>query len=78
MTKPERKILERAHAAEVRAALTGSLHLLRTRSKLAEKLARDGFLHKTTVTLGGRFPVTVSGYELTHAGRFAYCSGCES
>ena len=23
---------------------------------------------------GGHFPVTVSGYALTHAGRYAYCS----
>lgn len=34
-----------------------------------------GLLAQRTITLGGRMPVT--GYELTHAGRFAYCASCE-
>jgi hypothetical protein len=29
------------------------------------------------ITLGGRFPVVVKGYALTHAGRLAYCLTCE-
>lgn len=78
MNKKELAVLEKAFDAEVRDALRGEgFGLIQTRSKLAVELVEKGMLQKKTVKLGGRFPVTVEGYELTHAGRIAYCETCK-
>ncbi len=79
MTKADRAILERAFEAEINAAL-GALPvpLIQTRSKRAAKLADEGLLSVARVTLPGRFPVTITGYALTQAGRLAYCMSCEA
>lgn len=74
MNARELDILERCFVAEITSALEGGPHVHQTRSKVAKSLADDGFLRENTVVLGGQFPVTITGYELTHAGRFAYCS----
>lgn len=76
LTKRELAILERAYSAEINSALSGALPIIQSRSRVAEQLAADGYLQKRTIELGGRLPVTVEGYELTHAGRFAYCATC--
>lgn len=78
MRKAELRILEQAFEREIDAALTrGKLHLLQTRSKLAEKLADEGYLSRAKVTIMGYPPVIVSGFELTHLGRMTYCATCE-
>ena len=74
MNKRELALLERAYAAEIDAAVRGhGLDMIQTRSKLADKLVADGLLEPRTVQ--SRY-VTVTGYGLTHAGRFAYCQTC--
>jgi len=76
MTKPELRLLEKAFEAEVNGALSAhGIHLLQTKSKVAVKLAEEGYLHFTQTTFHG---VTVSGYELTHLGRITYCASCNS
>ncbi|MGL4649947.1 MAG: hypothetical protein ACRC1H_11105 [Caldilineaceae bacterium] len=68
-------LLERAFMTEVAAALEGSPHPMQTRAtKRAEALVADGLLVPTTEVWRG---VTIKGYELTHAGRLAYCVTCE-
>lgn len=74
MNKRELKLLEKAFESEVNSALNGGVHLLQTKSMIANKLVNDGMLEKRTITLEGRFPVVIEGYELTHAGRLGYCS----
>ena len=69
----ELDILGKAFEREIDGALCGHNGLLQTKSKVAEKLVADGYLAKREYVIGIRFPVTVSGYELTHAGRIAYC-----
>ncbi len=78
MNKNEISLLEKAFDAEVSAALNNTgIHLMQTKSKLAEKLVEDGFLRKASIRMrGGAFPCTVDGYELTEAGRMAYCLSC--
>jgi hypothetical protein len=49
---------------------------MQTKSKVALKLVEEGYLIKDSQTIGGRFPVTVHGYRLTHLGRITYCVGC--
>lgn len=79
MNKAELKMLERAFAAEINGALSRSgLHLLQTRSKLAEKLVNDGMLKRAEVQFGGRLSVLVTGYELTQAGHLMFCACCET
>jgi hypothetical protein len=77
MTKAELKILEKAYACEINDALTQQpvTHLLQTKSKLAIQLAERGFLKHTKDKWRG---VTFEGYELTHAGRLAYCASTDS
>lgn len=76
MKKAEMNILECVFDAEVKGALSGGVHLFQTRSKAAEKLVSDGLISKAKTTLGGRFPVTIEGYELTELGRLTYCTSC--
>lgn len=74
MNKQQLTILERAFCAEIDAALMGGPGVIQTRSKVAKELEDDGYLSTATVSLGGRIPMTITGYVLTHAGRLAYCS----
>ena len=75
MDKKRLALLEKAFDAEVSAALRGhQLHIMQTKSKLAETLAEEGLLAKCKVQISG---ATVEGYELTHVGRMAYCMTCD-
>lgn len=74
MNKRELDILEKVFSAEICTAVSGDgLGIFQTKSKLAQELENGGYLKKETIVLGGRFPVTVSGYRLTLLGNFAYC-----
>lgn len=70
------KLLEKAFIAEFEEGAHGMLGVMQTKSKLAEKLTEEGYLYKDKQTIGGRFPVTVHGYRLTHLGRITYCTSC--
>lgn len=75
MNKQELDLLEKAFNAQVDHAITGrGFSLIQTKSKLAEKLADEGYLQRQEITLGGRFPIVISGYELTILGNLAYCT----
>jgi len=75
MDKKRLILLEKAFEAEVRAALHGSqLHMMQTKSKLAETLVEEGRLSRCKVKVSG---VTVEGFELTHFGRMEYCMTCD-
>lgn len=75
MTKRELDLLERAFDAEIRVAFEPHrLPLIQTKSKIARKLVDAGLLQEVEVTTGRRFAITVRGFALTHAGRYAYCS----
>ena len=77
MNKRDLSILERAFAAEVDAAMAGHGLPFQTKGKRVAELAVEGYLRRVDVVIPGRFPVTVSGYELTHQGRLAYCMTCD-
>lgn len=71
MNKRELALLERAYKAEVKAALSNHvIHLIQTRSALAEKMVEEGYLTKCKMVVSG---VTIEGYELSHLGRTSYC-----
>ena len=79
MNKAELTLLEKLFEREVEAALNKwPSHLLQTRSKVAAKLAEDGYLQTRRIQLpGDRLgPIVVEGYELTHFGRLTYCATC--
>ena len=46
------------------------------KSKAVASLHERGYIQPLTRTLPGRLPVTVTGWELTEAGRFTYCLNC--
>jgi hypothetical protein len=69
------KLLERAYNAEIDAALNRHpLHLMQTKAALAKTMVDEGYLAECKVTVSS---ATFDGYELTHAGRMAYCIWCE-
>lgn len=76
MDKRSLNLLEKAFSAEIAEGADGGVGLMQTKSKLAEKLVEEGYLVKGEETLGGRFPVKIKGYRLTHLGRITYCSTC--
>lgn len=75
MDKKRLRLLEKAFDSEVHAALHGSqLHMMQTKSALAETMVEEGLLAKCKIQISG---VTVEGYELTHVGRMSYCMTCD-
>lgn len=74
MTKAELSVLEKAFSAEVERRLP-----FQSRSEIAHRLAKEGYLQPMEITVGAgtRFPVVVKGFQLTHAGRLAYCITCD-
>jgi hypothetical protein len=73
----ELDLLGKVFDAEVQGALTGGCSLYQTRKlALALKLVGDGLLRECVEVFGGRFPVTIKGFELTELGRLTYCMTC--
>lgn len=72
MKKRQLDLLEKVFAAEINRC-RDHVGLFQTRSKLAQELEAEGYIEQAEVHLGGRFPVTIKGYALTHRGRIAYC-----
>ena len=71
---PRKRLLAKAFNAEVDAGLSRlPLHIIQTKAQLADAMVNEGLLARRTVTVSG---VTVKGFELTHAGRIAYCEQC--
>lgn len=68
MNKRVFKMLERVFQAEIAGELP-----YQTKAKLAKELEEFGYLQFGSEKWGR---VTVSGYYLTHEGRFAYCQNC--
>ncbi|MGJ8524276.1 hypothetical protein R84981_003001 [Carnimonas sp. R-84981] len=72
MNKRQLAVLERVFTDEVNR----SKYPTYIKSKVAQQLCEDGYLGEVSVTLPGAIPVVIKGYQLTHAGRFAYCDSC--
>ncbi|MTH45396.1 hypothetical protein [Intestinirhabdus alba] len=73
MNKKQLAILEKAFAAEIDRAYSDKIPLIQTKSKIAAQLAEDGYLEWQEINLTGSIPVTIKGYQITHAGIYAYC-----
>lgn len=65
--------LERVFGAEIEGRLP-----FQSKAKIFQQLHDDGLVEPMERQFGGdRFgPITVKGWQLTHAGRFLYCSSC--
>jgi hypothetical protein len=63
--------LEKVFAAEIEDRLP-----FQSRAKIYDELYQRGMIAPMQKVYGGSFSVTVDGYQLTHAGRYAYCSNC--
>lgn len=75
MNQKDIALLERAFKTEILAALEGTPRLMQTKATArADALVADGLLTKCVEFWRG---IKIEGYELTHAGRFAYCATCE-
>jgi hypothetical protein len=75
VNKRDLDLLERAFVCEINAAITGSPRPMQTKAKArADALVADGLLVPSVEVWRG---ITIEVYELTHAGRFVYCSTCE-
>ena len=75
MNKKDIGLLGLAFEAEIGGALEGKPSLMQTKAiTRADALVADGLLTKCVECWCG---VKLEGYELTHAGRFAYCATCK-
>lgn len=75
MNRKELAALEKVFAAEIDYRLP-----FQSRAKVFQTLCNAGFLEvgRRMIGIGERFPVTVTGYVLTHAGRITYCESCDA
>jgi len=75
VTKKDLNLLERAFSAEISAAIAGLPRVMQTKATArADALVLCGMLNKCVELWHG---IKIEGYELTHAGRIAYCDTCE-
>lgn len=65
------KALEKVFAAEIDDRLP-----FQSKAAIFQRLCDEGLIEPMERTFGGRFAVTVKGWQLTHAGRIMYCSSC--
>lgn len=72
MNKRQLQALEKVFSAEINNRLP-----FQSKAKVYRGLYMDGYLDLMKLTLGGAWPVVISGYQLTHAGRIAYCDSCQ-
>lgn len=77
MKKSDLKLLERIFAHDVESAIGGSSFPYQSRSKQYERLEKEGYIKKSMVILPGRFPVTITGWDLTLLGHATYCMSCD-
>jgi hypothetical protein len=70
-TKKVLRALERVFAAEIEDRLPFQSNAL-----IYLDLCDEGMVEPMERTFGGRFPVIVKGWQLTHAGRITYCGSC--
>jgi len=77
MNKQQLNILEKAYIAEISSSAGGGINCIQSKSKVAKKLADDGYLERVSFVIGGGIPVKVEGYQITHAGIMAYCESCD-
>lgn len=73
LTRKQLDALEKVWAAEIDGHLP-----FQSRAKIYKQLCTDGLLSPMERRFGGgeAFSVLCTGYQLTHAGRLAYCSSC--
>lgn len=75
MKRSDLKLLERVFAAEIENCLPYQPH--RKSEHHFERLTSEGYLQSMTVTHGaGPFALKINGWQLTQAGRIAYCETC--
>ena len=71
MNKADTKLLGRLFAAEIEDRLPAQI-----KSKRLIGLEKEGLVKRMEVTLPGRFPVRLEGWQLTLIGHLIYCSEC--
>lgn len=81
MKKSQLAALEKVFSNEVERAISERPHQMpfQSKAKIFKELAADGYLEAASVKVGsGWSAVTVTGWELPHLGRLAYCMSCEA
>lgn len=81
MTARHLRALGRLFAFEVHRALGYSATRdvpMQSKAGVFVELEALGLVEKVAVDLGGWPPMTVHGWRLTTAGRYAYCASCDS
>lgn len=68
LRKKHYQALEKIFGAEIEGLLP-----FQSKSQTFRELAEYGLATETHHVLGGGFTIKISGYELTHRGRHAYC-----
>lgn len=63
-------LLEKVWLAEIECRLPAQIG----KSKAVYGLEEKGLISKVSRSLKGPWTVVITGWELTHAGRFLYCS----
>ena len=66
------KALGRVFAAEINDRLP-----FQSKARIYQELCDEELVVPMERKFGGRFPVTVRGWQLTHLGRLTYCTECD-
>ena len=72
LPKYKRAALEKVFGAEIRG------RMLQSKARIYALLEEEEYVKQTTEIYGAgeRFPVTATGWVLTHKGRIVYCESC--
>ena len=78
ITKAELTMLEKMFTREIDCGLSKSNlpPVFQSKSKVMSKLNDKGLVEPVEFELPGRFAMKISGWMLTHSGRFTYCANC--
>lgn len=79
ITSAEMKMLEKMFTREIDSAMAKSKipPIFQSKAKIMQKMVSKGLIDSWDYPLGGgRFPVMIRGYMLTHYGRMIYCANC--
>ena len=73
LNRAEKNALEKLFVMQINC---DKIQIVQSKAKIWKRLEEKGYVEFITINLGGRLPVSVSGYQFTFHGHITYCCNC--